>query len=58
MNQELITSLTTNLHQLNHTLPTNSKVSEAIQVINYAIIASVIAGMAIYHYIKEQEQHA
>ena len=46
-----LTSLVTNLNtQLTSLRPNNSEIT---QVITYALIATAVVGLMVYHYIKE-----
>ena len=56
MNQLTLSMLPSNLNQLANSLkeiaPTNS---ETTQIITYALIATALVGIFVYHYIKQQE---
>ena len=57
LNQQLITpTLTSTIQSLSTSLkviqPNNS---EATQLITYALVATAIVGILVYHYIKQQE---
>lgn len=56
-NQKLTNNLTNTVKDLNHSLqtiqPNNSKTT---QLITYLLVGSVVAGIFVYHYIREQEK--
>ena len=55
--QLLITSqLNQQVKELSRSLKTIAPQSETTQIITYALIATAIVGIFIYHYIKSQEQ--
>jgi hypothetical protein len=55
-NQEISTDLTKTVQDLNNGLsalkPNNS---ETTQIITYALVATAVVGIFVYHYIKSQE---
>ena len=60
LSQQLITpNLVNTVQQLSTSLaavqPINLANSETTQLITYALVATVIAGLVVYHYIKSQE---
>jgi len=55
-NQEISTDLSKTVEDLNQSLqaikPNNS---ETTQIITYALVATAVVGIFVYHYIKNQE---
>jgi len=55
-NQQLTINLTSTVQDLNTSLsaikPNNS---ETTQIITYVLVGTVVAGLLVYHYIKQQE---
>lgn len=49
---ESIRELSTSLNTI---APNNPALSETIQLVNYVLIATVIAGIFVYHYIKNHD---
>jgi len=60
LNQPLTPSLTNTLQTLSTSLaalqPVSLNNSETTQLITYALMATVVVGIFVYHYIKNQEQ--
>jgi hypothetical protein len=60
LNTPLTNSLTSTIKDLSSSLKTFQPVSlgnsETTQIITYALIATAVMGIFVYHYIKEQEQ--
>lgn len=56
-NQPLITSqLNQTVKELSSSLTAIAPQSETTQLITYALVATAIVGIFVYHYIKSQEQ--
>ena len=57
MSNQLTSNLTSTVQSLSTSLqavqPNNS---ETTKVITYALVGTVVAGLVVYHYIKQQEQ--
>ena len=57
-NQQLTNNLTSTVQQLSTSLtaikPNNS---ETTQIITYVLVGTVVAGLLVYHYIKNQESN-
>ena len=55
----MLTPLIPNLTSVRQALTTNLQIlqpkSEAGQLITYALVATALVGLMIYHYIKQQE---
>jgi len=60
LNSQLTNSLTSTIKDLSTSLKTLQPVSlgnsETTQLITYALIATAVVGIFVYHYIKESER--
>jgi hypothetical protein len=57
LNQTQQLTVPTQLNQLVSSLQTLAPANnETIQIITYALIATAVVGIFVYHYIKSQEQ--
>jgi hypothetical protein len=54
---QLTNSLTNTVQQLSSSLKAIQPLgnSETTQIITYALVGTVVAGLVVYHYIREQE---
>jgi len=58
VNQIITSNFSQAVNNLNSSLQTiQPDNSETIQLITYLLVGSVVAGIFVYHYIKEQESN-
>ncbi len=58
-NQQLTNNLTSTVQQLSSSLKTIQPVNsdnQTTQLITYALVATAVVGIFVYHYIREQEK--
>ena len=57
LNQPLVSNLTNTVQQLSSSLKAIQPLgnSETTRLITYALVGTVVAGLVVYHYIREQE---
>jgi len=57
LNQPLVSNLTNTVQQLSSSLKAIQPLgnSETTRLITYALVGTVVAGLVVYHYIKNQE---